>query len=158
MASKCESFAITLLDKCTTKHEIQTLLQTKWVQTQSHFTWLTFSPVQVVSWAPRCKLQRCNPGRAQGDCSPRKVPAVVAQEMGAEGQDPLWGRHQVDQLFPSLWSLKIKQICAVPKHLRSRALQYLTSHLVLRYNIFWSEMSKVQKLGHVIKQASRRSN
>merc|ERR1719341_2740362 len=23
----------------------------------------------------------------------------------------------------------------------------------IRYNIFWSEMSKVQKLGHVIKQA-----
>ena len=27
---------------------------------------------------------------------------------------------------------------------------------LFRYNIFWSEMSKVQKLGHVIKQASRR--
>ena len=29
VAQKCDSFAITLLDKCTTKHEIQTLLQTK---------------------------------------------------------------------------------------------------------------------------------
>ena len=31
VASKCESFAMTLLDKCTTKHEIQTLLQTKYL-------------------------------------------------------------------------------------------------------------------------------
>ena len=31
----------------------------------------------------------------------------------------------------------------------------LTSHVLLRYNIFWSEMSKVQKLGHVIKQVNR---
>ena len=30
-----------------------------------------------------------------------------------------------------------------------------TSRVLLRYNIFWSEMSKVQKLGHVIKQVSR---
>ena len=29
IAEKCENFAITMLDKCTTKHEIQTLLQTK---------------------------------------------------------------------------------------------------------------------------------
>ena len=29
VAQKCDNFAITLLDKCTTKHEIQTLLQTK---------------------------------------------------------------------------------------------------------------------------------
>ena len=43
VASKCESFAITLLDKCTTKHEIQTLLQTKWVWSQPYFSWLTIS-------------------------------------------------------------------------------------------------------------------
>ena len=29
IALKCETFAISMLDKCTTKHEIQTLLQTK---------------------------------------------------------------------------------------------------------------------------------
>ena len=47
VASKCESFAITLLDKCTTKHEIQTLLQTKCVQPQLYFLccFMNISPV-----------------------------------------------------------------------------------------------------------------
>ena len=46
VASKCESFAITLLDKCTTKHEIQTLLQTKCVQPQLYFLcFMNVSPV-----------------------------------------------------------------------------------------------------------------
>ena len=51
VASKCESFAMTLLDKCTTKHEIQTLLQTKYFSCSQFFVCLSgrlaYCPISI---------------------------------------------------------------------------------------------------------------
>ena len=56
----------------------------------------------------------------------------------------------------SLWCPKLtKTMTRNPQQsaISPSSIFYLDD-LLLRYNIFWSEMSKVQKLGHVIKQVS----
>jgi len=98
VASKCESFAMTLLDKCTTKHEIQTLLQTK---------------------------------SYRGHHDANFNVAIL------DGHKEIVAHEKFQQLLHKKWGQRDK-------------IHYGDD---IRYNIFWSEMSKVQKLGHVIKQA-----
>jgi len=98
VAQKCDNFAITLLDKCTTKHEIQTLLQTK---------------------------------SYRGHHDANFNVAIL------DGHKEIVAHEKFQQLLHKKWGQRDR-------------IHYGDD---IRYNIFWSEMSKLQKLLHVIKQA-----
>ena len=148
VASKCESFAITLLDKCTTQHEIQTLLQTKCVQPQLYFLYclMNISPV------PRSYRGHHDANFNVAILDGHKE--IVAHEKFQQLLHKKWGQrdkiHYGDDIrclvTLSPWTFAVSQAIS-PRPVM------LTLN-TLRYNIFWSEMSKVQKLGHVIKQVS----
>jgi len=97
IAAKSENFAIKLLDKCTTKHEIQTLLQTK---------------------------------SYRGHHDANFNIAIL------DGHKELVAHEKFQQLLHKKWGQRDR-------------VHYGDE---IRYNIFWSEMSKIQKLVHFFKQ------
>ena len=97
VATKSENFAIKLLDKCTTKHEIQTLLQTK---------------------------------SYRGHHDANFNIAIL------DGHKELVAHEKFQQLLHKKWGQRDR-------------VHYGDE---LRYNIFWSEMSKIQKFVHFFKQ------
>ena len=99
VAQKCESFAIQLLDKCTTKHEVQTLLQTK---------------------------------SYRGHHDANFNIAIL------DGHKEFVANEKFQQLLHKKWGQRDR-------------VHYGDE---IRYNIFWSEMSKFQKLLHFFKQVA----
>jgi len=97
VAAKSENFAINLLDKCTTKHEIQTLLQTK---------------------------------SYRGHHDANFNIAIL------DGHKEIVAHEKFQQLLHKKWGQRDR-------------VHYGDE---IRYNIFWSEMSKLQKLMHFFKQ------
>ena len=97
IAEKCENFAIKMLEKCTTKHEIQTLLQTK---------------------------------SYRGHHDANFNIAIL------DGHKELVAHEKFQQLLHKKWGQRDR-------------VHYGDE---IRYNIFWSEMSKIQKAGHLLKQ------
>jgi len=97
VSQKCDAFAMKLLDKCTTKHEIQTLLQTK---------------------------------SYRGHHDANFNIAIL------DGHKEIVAHEKFQQLLHKKWGQRDR-------------VQYGDD---IRYNIFWSEMGKLQKLGHVLKQ------
>ena len=97
IAEKCENFAINMLEKCTTKHEIQTLLQTK---------------------------------SYKGHHDANFNIAIL------DGHKELVAHEKFQQLLHKKWGQRDR-------------VHYGDE---IRYNIFWSEMSKLQKLAHLLKQ------
>jgi len=97
VAAKSENFAIKLLDKCTTKHEIQTLLQTK---------------------------------SYRGHHDANFNIAIL------DGHKEIVAHEKFQQLLHKKWGQRDR-------------VHYGDE---IRYNIFWSEMSKLQKLVHFFKQ------
>jgi len=97
IAEKCENFAIKMLDKCTTKHEIQTLLQTK---------------------------------SYKGHHDANFNIAIL------DGHKELVAHEKFQQLLHKKWGQRDR-------------VHYGDE---IRYNIFWSEMSKLQKFSHLLKQ------
>ena len=97
IAEKCENFAIKMLEKCTTKHEIQTLLQTK---------------------------------SYKGHHDANFNIAIL------DGHKELVAHEKFQQLLHKKWGQRDR-------------IHYGDE---IRYNIFWSEMSKLQKLAHFLKQ------
>ena len=149
VASKCESFAITLLDKCTTKHEIQTLLQTKCVQPQLYFLYcfMNISPV------PRSYRGHHDANFNVAILDGHKE--IVAHEKFQQLLHKKWGQRDKIHYGDDIRCLVTLSPWTFPKQASSTSPRPVMLTLnTLRYNIFWSEMSKVQKLGHVIKQVS----
>ena len=97
IAEKCENFAIKMLEKCTTKHEIQTLLQTK---------------------------------SYKGHHDANFNIAIL------DGHKELVAHEKFQQLLHKKWGQRDR-------------VHYGDE---IRYNIFWSEMSKLQKFAHFLKQ------
>ena len=97
IAEKCENFAINMLEKCTTKHEIQTLLQTK---------------------------------SYKGHHDANFNIAIL------DGHKELVAHEKFQQLLHKKWGQRDR-------------VHYGDE---IRYNIFWSEMSKLQKFAHFLKQ------
>merc|ERR1712106_414573 len=97
VAAKSENFAIKLLDKCTTKHEIQTLLQTK---------------------------------SYRGHHDANFNIAIL------DGHKEIVAHEKFQQLLHKKWGQRDR-------------VHYGDE---IRYNIFWSEMSKLQKFVHFFKQ------
>lgn len=97
VSQKCDNFAIKLLDTCTTKHEIQTLLQTK---------------------------------SYRGHHDANFNIAIL------DGHKEIVAHEKFQQLLHKKWGQRDR-------------VHYGDD---IRYNIFWSEMGKLQKLGHVVKQ------
>ncbi|XP_023347418.1 uncharacterized protein LOC111716208 [Eurytemora carolleeae] len=97
VADKCEQYAIELLTKCTTKHEIQTLLQTK---------------------------------SYKGHHNANFNIAIL------DGHKELVAHEKFQQLLHKKWGQRDR-------------VHYADD---IRFNIFWSEMGKTQKLCHFLKQ------
>jgi len=97
VSQKCDNFAIKLLDTCTTKHEIQTLLQTK---------------------------------SYRGHHDANFNIAIL------DGHKEIVAHEKFQQLLHKKWGQRDR-------------VHYGDD---IRYNIFWSEMGKLQKFAHFMKQ------
>ena len=130
IAEKCENFAITMLDKCTTKHEIQTLLQTK--SYRGHHD-ANFN-IAILD------------GHKE----------LVAHEKFQQLLHKKWGqrdRVHYGEFFLFKKLLFLIDFIKNADHFFSPEFGFfIFSGDEIRYNIFWSEMSKIQKLGHFLKQ------
>merc|ERR1739838_901996 len=100
VAAKSENFAIQLLDKCTTKHEIQTLLQTK---------------------------------SYRGHHDANFNIAIL------DGHKEFVAHEKFQQMLHKKWGQRDRL------HWKNTPSEY-------KYNIFWSEMTTLSKLTHIVKQ------